>query len=51
MSNVSHDNTRREIRRVGTVVVIAILVWSMGWFMVHKIAEARHHAVAANSRG
>jgi hypothetical protein len=45
------DAARREIRRVGTWVIIAIVIWSAGWFTIHKFAEARHHAVAAHARG
>jgi len=51
MKLVPQDDASREIRRVGAWVVLAILIWSAGWLTVHKIAEARHHAVAVHSRG
>ncbi len=51
MKPIPHDHDpRREIMRVGFYVVLAIIIWSVGWLVIHKIAEARH-VVAVHARG
>jgi hypothetical protein len=40
----------KGIRRMGVAVVVAIAVWSAGWFAIHKVAEARNHALVVNPR-
>ncbi len=44
------DDLPAELQRLGIWVVVGILAWSAGWLAVHKIVEARQHAVAADLR-
>ena len=44
------DDLAAELRRLGVWVAVGIVVWSAGWLAVHKLVEARQHAVAADHR-
>jgi hypothetical protein len=44
-TSTTPDQMLAEIRRLGLWVVLGIVAWSAGWFVVHQVMEARaHHA-------
>ena len=51
MKQMTQDDASREIRRIGFWVIVSILLWSAGWFTVHELIKAHHHAVTAHARG
>ncbi|MBS0207090.1 MAG: hypothetical protein JSS49_29795 [Planctomycetes bacterium] len=38
----------RDIRRMGWIVVLCLIVWGAGLKLAHQFLEARHHAAVVH---
>lgn len=45
-----HERFTRDIRRMGWIVVLSLIVWGVGLKLAHHFLEARHHAAVVHAR-